>query len=83
MWAADQVVGLGLPVLAVPAGALAGEADAAVCLHRQAFLSTSIPCIAMEDVPLSQRTQPRIPGIGAAPCLVTALCAVLAWVRRG
>jgi adenylate kinase family enzyme len=45
---------LGLPVLAVPAGALAGEAEAAVCLHRQAFLSTSVPCIAMEDASLSQ-----------------------------
>jgi hypothetical protein len=45
---------LGLPVLAIPAGALAGEADAAVYLHRQAFLSTSIPCIVMEDAPLAQ-----------------------------
>ncbi|HEY0858081.1 MAG TPA: ATP-binding protein [Albitalea sp.] len=45
---------LGLPVLDVPAGALAGEADAAVRLHRQAFLDACIPCIALDDVALSR-----------------------------
>jgi hypothetical protein len=45
---------MGLPVLDVPAGALAGEPDAAVCLHRQAFLDSCVPCIALEDAALSR-----------------------------
>lgn len=45
---------LGLLVLEVYANALAGEADAAVRLHRQAFLDGCIPCIALEDAALSR-----------------------------
>ena len=46
----------GLPVLDVPAGALNGEADAAVRLHRQAFLDGCMPMISQEDAALSQPT---------------------------
>lgn len=45
---------LGLPVLDVPPGALANEPDAAVKLHRQAFLDGCILCIALDDVVLSR-----------------------------
>lgn len=44
---------LGLPVLDVPARSLAGEPDAGVRLHRQAFLSRYIPCIAADDAQVS------------------------------
>jgi DNA polymerase III delta prime subunit len=44
---------LGLPVLDVPAGALAAEPEAAVRLHRQAFLDGCIPCVALADAALS------------------------------
>ncbi len=45
---------LGLPVLDAPAGALAGEPDAALRLHRQAFLDGCIPCVALADAALTQ-----------------------------
>jgi hypothetical protein len=43
---------LGLPVLAVSAGALVAERDAAVRLHRQAFLDACIPFSALDDAAL-------------------------------
>jgi len=58
---------LGLPVLNAPAGALAGEAEGAVRLHRQAFLDGCIPCFAVEDAELS-----RPPGV--APYPVQIIC---------
>ncbi len=45
---------LGLPVLDAPAGALAGEPDAALRVHRQAFLDGCIPCVALADAALTQ-----------------------------
>jgi len=45
---------LGLPVLAVAAGALSADPEAAVRLHRQAFLDGCIPAVALADAALSQ-----------------------------
>jgi hypothetical protein len=45
---------LGVTVFDVPAASLQGEPDAAVRLHRQAFLSGTIPCLAQEDAHLAQ-----------------------------
>jgi len=45
---------LGFPVLDVPNGSLSDEPDTGVRLHRQAFLSRNIPCIAVEDAHLSR-----------------------------
>jgi len=45
---------LGLPVLDVPAGALAAEPDGALRLHRQAFLDACIPCVEFSDAALSR-----------------------------
>src|SRR5262249_40511405 len=45
---------LGLPVLRVAPGALAGDPEAAVRLHRQAFLDGCIPALALADAALSQ-----------------------------
>jgi len=56
---------LGLPVLDVPSGALASEPDAALRLHRQAFLDGCIPCFGLEDVALS-----RPPGVLPYPIQV-------------
>ncbi|HTE35804.1 MAG TPA: ATP-binding protein [Reyranella sp.] len=56
---------LGLPVLNVPAGALAGDPEAAIRLHRQAFLDGCIPCLAAEDAELS-----RPPGVGPYPAQI-------------
>jgi len=64
-FAAELGLGLGLPVLHVPAGALVGDADASVRLHRQAFLDGCIPCIALEDAALS-----RPAGVPAYPLQV-------------
>lgn len=45
---------LGLPVLDVPAAGLPADPEAAVRLHRQAFLDGCIPCLAIEDEALSR-----------------------------
>ena len=45
---------LGLAVLALPAGAVAPEPATALRLHRQAYLDGCVPCIALEDEPLSR-----------------------------
>jgi hypothetical protein len=45
---------LGMTVFDVPAGSVQGEPDAAVRLHRQAFLSGTIPFLAQEDAYLAQ-----------------------------
>lgn len=45
---------LGVPVLDVPAGVLANEPDAALRLHRQAFLDGCMLSISIQDAALSQ-----------------------------
>ena len=45
---------LQIPVLDVPAGAVAAGDDAATRLHRQAFLDACVPCLALEDAALSR-----------------------------
>jgi len=54
---------LGMFVLDVPQGALAGDAEAALRLHRQAFLDAIMLCTALEDAPLSHPS-------GVLPCPV-------------
>jgi len=45
---------LRLPVLALPAGSLPATDDAAMRLHRQAFLDACVPCLALEDAALTR-----------------------------
>lgn len=45
---------LGVPVLDVPPAGLAGEPEAALRLHRQAFLDGCVPCVALADAALTQ-----------------------------
>jgi hypothetical protein len=58
---------LGLPVLDTRQGALAGEPEAAVRLHRRAFLDGCIPCMALEDAELSRP-------VGVLPYPVQFVC---------
>jgi hypothetical protein len=53
---------LGMPVLAVAPGALADVPDAAIVLHRQAWLDGCAPCTALEDGALA-----RPPGVRSYP----------------
>ncbi len=60
---------LGLPVLGVASGALAGEPEAAVRLHRQGFLDACVPCTAAQDSALL-----RPAGVSPCPLLLMYGC---------